>query len=83
MVISISAGWSLDTVMLEVIHLTGEFNQVLNEMRMDVSRRDALQSFAHRTDLSGGPSPRWRPAGLPKCRTDSQSVLDGDSKASP
>jgi tight adherence protein C len=56
MVISVTAGLSLDTAMLEVVQkwdgdLSREFNQVLNEMRMGVSRRDALTAFATRTAL--------------------------------
>jgi tight adherence protein C len=42
--------------MAEVVHkwsgdLSNEFNQVLNEMRMGISRRDALAAFAKRTGL--------------------------------
>jgi tight adherence protein C len=56
MVISATAGLSLDTAMSEVVQkwdgdLSREFNQVLNEMRMGVSRRDALTAFATRTGL--------------------------------
>jgi tight adherence protein C len=56
MVVSVTAGLSLDTAMQEVVRkwdgdLTREFNQVLNEMRMGVSRRDALGAFANRTAL--------------------------------
>jgi tight adherence protein C len=56
MVVSVTAGLSLDTSMQEVVRkwegdLTREFNQILNEMRMGVSRRDALTAFAKRTAL--------------------------------
>jgi tight adherence protein C len=56
MVISVTAGLSLDTAMSEVVRkwdgdLSREFNQILNEMRMGVSRRDALRNFADRTRL--------------------------------
>jgi tight adherence protein C len=56
MVISVTAGLSLDTAMQEVVlkwegDLSRELNQVLNEIRMGVSRRDALTSFAARTGL--------------------------------
>jgi tight adherence protein C len=56
MVISVTAGLSLDTAMQEVVRkwngdLSGEFNQILNERRMGVSRRDALTAFAARTNL--------------------------------
>jgi tight adherence protein C len=53
MVISVTAGLSLDTAMTEVVRkwdgdLSREFTQILNEMRMGVSRRDALTHFANR-----------------------------------
>jgi tight adherence protein C len=56
MVISVTAGLSLDTAMTEVVRkwdgdLSREFNQVLNETRMGVSRRDALRNLADRTKL--------------------------------
>jgi tight adherence protein C len=56
MVISVTAGLSLDTAMAEVVQkwpgdLSRELNQVLNEMRMGISRRDALRNFADRTQI--------------------------------
>lgn len=56
MCISMTAGLSLDTAMSEVVQkwdgdLSRELNQVLNEMRMGTSRRDALKALADRTQL--------------------------------
>jgi tight adherence protein C len=56
MSIAITAGLSLDSALAEVVqkwegHLSREFNQVLNEMRMGASRRDALHGLAERTEL--------------------------------
>jgi len=56
MSISVTAGLSLDSAMSEVVdkwegHLSREFNQVLNEMRMGASRREALRNLAERTQL--------------------------------
>src|SRR6266498_1391346 len=56
MSISVTAGLSLDSAMSEVVdkwegQLSREFNQVLNEMRMGASRREALRNLAERTQL--------------------------------
>jgi tight adherence protein C len=56
MSISVNAGLSLDSAMAEVVQtwqgeLSREFNQVLNEMSMGASRREALQNLAERTQL--------------------------------
>jgi tight adherence protein C len=56
MSISVTAGLSLDSAMTEVVQkwdgeLSREFNQVLNEMRMGGSRRQALRNLAERTQL--------------------------------
>jgi tight adherence protein C len=56
MVISVTAGLSLDTAMAEVVRkwdgdLSREFNQVLNEMRMGYSRRDAFRNLSDRVQL--------------------------------
>jgi tight adherence protein C len=56
MSISVTAGLSLDSAMTEVVQkwegeLAREFNQVLNEMRMGASRRQALRNLAERTQL--------------------------------
>jgi tight adherence protein C len=56
MSISVSAGLSLDTAMAEVAQkwqgeLSRELNQVLNEIRMGASRREALRSLADRARL--------------------------------
>jgi tight adherence protein C len=56
MSISVTAGLSLDSAMAEVVEkwdgeLSREFNQVLNEMRMGASRRQALRDMTERTQL--------------------------------
>jgi tight adherence protein C len=56
MSISVSAGLSLDSAMSEVVQkwdgeLSREFNQVLNEMQMGASRRQALRALADRSQL--------------------------------
>jgi tight adherence protein C len=56
MVISVTAGLSLDTAMAEVVQkwdgdLSRELNQVLNEIRMGVSRRDAFRNLVDRTKI--------------------------------
>ena len=56
MAIAVSAGQSLDSAMTEVVQkwdgeLSRELNQVLNEMRMGVGRRQALLGLAERTQL--------------------------------
>jgi len=56
MAIGVSAGLSLDGAMLEVVQkwegeLSRELNQVLNEIRMGIGRRQALLNLAERTQL--------------------------------
>jgi tight adherence protein C len=56
MVISVTAGLSLDTAIAEVVQkwdgdLSRELNQVLNETRMGISRRDAFRNLSERTKL--------------------------------
>ena len=56
MAIGVSAGLSVDAAMLEVVEqwegpLSRELNQVLNEMRLGVTRRRALLGLAERTQL--------------------------------
>jgi tight adherence protein C len=56
MAIGVSAGLSVDGAMLEVVEqwegvLSRELNQVLNEMRLGVTRRRALLGLAERTQL--------------------------------
>jgi tight adherence protein C len=56
MAIGVSAGLSLDGAMLEVIQkwddeLSREFSQVLTEIRMGMSRRQALLNLVERTQL--------------------------------
>jgi tight adherence protein C len=56
MAIAVSAGLSLDSAMAEVVQkwdgeLSREFGQVLNEMRLGASRRQALRDLAERTQL--------------------------------
>jgi tight adherence protein C len=54
--IAVSAGLSLDSAMQEVVQkwegeLSRELNQVLNEMQLGASRRQALQNLVERTQL--------------------------------
>jgi tight adherence protein C len=56
MAISVSAGLSLDSAMLEVVQrwdgdLSRELQQVLTEMQLGVSRREALLNLVERTKL--------------------------------
>jgi tight adherence protein C len=56
MAIAVSAGLSLDSAMQEVVQkwdgeLSRELGQVLNEMQLGASRREALQNLADRTQL--------------------------------
>jgi tight adherence protein C len=56
MAIGVSAGLSVDGAMLEVVQqwegvLSRELNQVLNEMRLGTTRRQALLALADRTQL--------------------------------
>jgi tight adherence protein C len=56
MAIAVSAGLSLDSAMQEVVQkwdgeLSRELKQVLNEMQLGTSRREALQNLADRTQL--------------------------------
>jgi tight adherence protein C len=56
MAIGVSAGLALDSAMLEVVEkwegeLSREFGQVLNEIRMGISRRQALLNLVERTQI--------------------------------
>ncbi|MCC6629445.1 MAG: type II secretion system F family protein [Chloroflexi bacterium] len=55
--ISVEAGLSLDAAMLEVVHkwnnpLSDEFSNVLADLKVGKSRREALRGLIHRTDVA-------------------------------
>jgi tight adherence protein C len=55
--ISVEAGLSLDAAMLEVVHkwhnaLSEEFSNVLADLKVGKTRREALRGLAHRTEVA-------------------------------